>query len=90
MRLSKDDILSALGLETKKTNYADMFLMFGAGILAGAGIGLLLAPKTGVEMRQDVMERAGGLKGKATDLVSNVRGKIMNRVGHENGMSTGV
>jgi hypothetical protein len=83
MRISKDDILNALGFETKTSGYADMFLMFGAGLIAGAAVGLLLAPKTGSELRSDVVEKAG-------NIVSNVKSKIARHNGEHDLPSAGV
>jgi hypothetical protein len=62
---STDDILSALGLERRRTAYdvaLPTTLAFVAGAAAGAGIALLLAPKTGREMRQEISTRAGELR----------------------------
>ena len=58
--LNKDDILAALGLETK-TGFTQRLLgtvgIFGAGLLVGAGVALMLAPKSGTELREDLGER---------------------------------
>ncbi len=57
---SKDDILNALGLELRKTP-GDFVLpalgVFGAGLLVGAGLALLFAPKSGNELRSDIGRR---------------------------------
>ena|SRR5690348_14236319 len=52
-----DSALSALGLERQRSSVD--FLMpalglFGVGLIVGAGLGLMLAPKRGVELRGDV------------------------------------
>lgn len=83
MRINKDDILNALGFETKTSGYVDMFLMFGAGLVAGAAVGMLLAPKPGYQLRSDVAE-------KASHLVSNVKSKIARQNGENILPSTGV
>jgi gas vesicle protein len=58
--LNKDDILAALGLETK-SGFSERLLgtlgIFGAGLLVGAGVALMLAPKSGTELREDLGER---------------------------------
>ena len=55
--MDKDDILGALGLETKHT-FTNQLLgtvaTFGVGLLVGAGVALLLAPKAGSELRHDL------------------------------------
>jgi hypothetical protein len=52
-----DSALTALGLERRRQT-ADFILpalgLFGLGIVVGAGIGLMLAPKRGIELRGDV------------------------------------
>ena len=58
--LSKDDILSALGLASKRTASEQILGtlgIFGVGLLVGAGAALLLAPKTGQGLREDLGER---------------------------------
>jgi len=52
-----DSALSALGLERRR-GAIDVLLpaigLFGLGLVVGAGLGLVLAPKRGVELRGDV------------------------------------
>lgn len=58
--LDKDDILEMLGLETKPSTsawLAGSLGTFGVGLLVGAGIALMLAPKPGRELREDLRER---------------------------------
>jgi gas vesicle protein len=58
--LSKDDILSALGLASKQTTSERLWGtlgIFGIGLVVGAGAALLLAPKTGQGLREDLGER---------------------------------
>jgi gas vesicle protein len=58
--LNKDDILAALGLETKagfSQKLLGTFGIFGAGLLVGAATALLLAPKSGTEIREDIGQR---------------------------------
>ncbi|MHB8872365.1 MAG: YtxH domain-containing protein [Myxococcaceae bacterium] len=56
--LGKDDVLEVLGLETRRTT-GDWLLpaigFFGAGLLVGAG--LMLAPKSGAELRGELRTR---------------------------------
>jgi hypothetical protein len=58
--IDKNRILEVLGLETKRSTsswMAGMLGTFGVGMLVGAGVALLLAPKTGRELRGDLRDR---------------------------------
>jgi hypothetical protein len=55
--MDKDDVLGLLGLETKHSGASRVLGTlgtFGIGLLVGAGVALLLAPKTGSELREDL------------------------------------
>ena len=59
-KLNKDDVLELLGLESKQSTgawLAGSLGTFGVGLLVGAGIALMLAPKPGRELREDLRER---------------------------------
>jgi hypothetical protein len=59
---SKEDIASAVGLQARSSPTGDMlaaFGIFGAGIVLGAGLALLFAPKAGHEIRHDIAEKMG-------------------------------
>ena len=59
---SKEDLASAVGLESRGSTAGDMFTafgIFGAGIALGAGLALLFAPKAGHEVRHDIAEKVG-------------------------------
>jgi hypothetical protein len=57
---TKEQILERLGL-TAKPDFIDYLLpaagIFAAGILLGAGLGLMMAPKPGAELREDLAAR---------------------------------
>jgi hypothetical protein len=58
--IDKDDILNMFGLETKPSKavwVAGALGTFGVGMLVGAGIALMLAPKAGRELRNDIRQR---------------------------------
>ena len=62
--MSSDDVLSALGLERRRTPIDIMIPAAGiflAGFVVGAGVAMLVAPMSGREARRQ-------LRGKATDL----------------------
>jgi hypothetical protein len=61
--MDKEDVLKMIGLQSKRSA-ADwilpMIAVFGVGVLVGAGVGLLLAPKPGRELRDDLRNRLQG------------------------------
>ena len=73
--MNREDILNSLGLQSipeRSDTVLPAMAIFGAGILVGAGLGLLFAPKPGRELRDDLRRNAGdlgeNLKHKAEDL----------------------
>jgi gas vesicle protein len=63
--LSKDDILAAFGLASKRSmtqRLLGMLGTFGVGVLVGAGTALLLAPKSGQDLREDLGQRIRSLR----------------------------
>lgn len=60
-----EDIIRALGLPPRRGAGAEMapsLALFGAGLLVGAGLALLLAPTSGRELREEISERANELR----------------------------
>ena len=58
--VSKDDLLEVMGLESRRTAGDKMvtaLAIFGAGVLLGAGLGLMFAPKTGSDLRGELRRR---------------------------------
>jgi len=58
--MDKDDLLGLIGLESKPSTgsyLAGTLGTFGLGLLVGAGIALLLAPKPGAELREDIRDK---------------------------------
>ncbi len=55
--LNTDDVLSSVGLQTKSSPVPGMVGCLVWGMLVGAGIALLLAPKPGSELRDDLRAR---------------------------------
>jgi hypothetical protein len=55
--MDKDDVLGMLGLEARRSDTSRVLKAlgtFGIGLVVGAGVALLLAPKAGSELRQDL------------------------------------
>lgn len=68
--LSKDDILSALGLASKPSTAERLvgtLSIFGVGLLVGAGVALLLAPKSGQALREDLGDRLRKIRSDKED-----------------------
>jgi hypothetical protein len=58
--IEKDDILGALGLQTKSSTTSwvlGTLGLFGLGMVIGAGVALMVAPKPGSELRRDLEGR---------------------------------
>jgi hypothetical protein len=61
---SREDIINAVGLETRQSKGGEMvsaFGIFGTGLMLGAGLALLFAPKVGREVRQEIAEKVDEL-----------------------------
>lgn len=59
-RLDADRLLDVLGLQTKPSSggwLAGTLTAFGVGLLVGTGVGLMLAPKAGRGLREDLRDR---------------------------------
>jgi hypothetical protein len=61
MAMKKHDILEALGIESETNWLLHGLAGFGLGCLVGATVAMLLAPKSGSELRGDLMERGRDL-----------------------------
>jgi hypothetical protein len=58
--MDKNDVLGMLGLEARRSDTSRMLKTlgtFGIGLVVGAGVALLLAPKAGSELRQDLRSK---------------------------------
>jgi hypothetical protein len=58
--MDKDDFLNMLGLETQRSTVDYLIpalALFGVGLLVGTGVGLLVAPRPGRELRADLGRR---------------------------------
>ena len=71
--LDKDDILNLLGLETKPKplDYlVPALTLFGVGMLVGAGVGLLVAPRSGREPMAKLPQRASDAAHRVSEQIS--------------------
>jgi hypothetical protein len=67
MTMNKEDILEALGIETSGNWLVHGLAGFGIGCVVGAAVAMLLAPKSGAELRSDLMERGRDLMQKGRE-----------------------
>jgi hypothetical protein len=59
---TREAVINAIGLASRRSTSAELasvISIFGAGLLVGAGLALLFAPKTGEELRRDLGDRLG-------------------------------
>ena len=61
---------------------SSVFLSFILGGLVGAGVALLMAPRSGKETREKLTGMAEDVKGKATDYAGQVKEKLSSTVEH--------
>jgi hypothetical protein len=69
-----EDIIRALGLYQRRhagSELAPSLALFGAGLLVGAGLALLLAPTTGRELREEITDRASELRDRVSSAAAN-------------------
>ena len=65
--MDKDDFLGLIGLQSKRTFTSELLGTlgtFGIGLLVGAGVALLLAPKPGRDLRHDIRAKIRHGKGE--------------------------
>jgi len=77
--MDKDDFLGLLGLQSKRSFTGELLGSlgtFGIGLLVGAGVALLLAPKPGRELRQDIRTKIHHGKGEGEDKSHDKASKV--------------
>ena len=63
---SREDVATAIGLRARASTTGEMitaFGIFGTGMMLGAGLALLFAPKAGHQIRHDIAEKVGEIGG---------------------------
>jgi hypothetical protein len=82
---TKKDILDALGANTEDHFLSGLLLGIGVGALVGSAAAILLAPKTGQEMRQLLSERGQTFVEKARNRIGMAKSDGGQRPGSEPG-----
>ena len=72
MDFNKKDILSALGLESESSFWTAAMAGFGVGCLVGAAVAIMVAPKSGKELRSDISDKARDLISRGKEEVANL------------------
>lgn len=81
--LDKEEILAKLGLQSRRSavEYAlPVVGIFTAGILIGAGIGLLIAPKPGRKLRQELGRHVDEVRERITEAGERTISKAADQV----------
>lgn len=79
--LTKDDVLATLGLKSKPRavqRLGGALGLLGVGLLVGAAVALLLAPKSGRELRSDLEDRLRDARRRADDTVRDAPKNVRN------------
>jgi hypothetical protein len=76
-KLDRDDLLDLVGLQRSSSNdwVAPALTALGVGLLVGVGVGLLLAPKPGAELRNDLRDK---LRSAQDSLPDTLKGATAN------------
>jgi len=76
MEFNKRDILNALGLEQDNNFWTVALAGFGVGCLVGAAVAIMVTPKSGRELRNDIMDKGRDLMGRAKDEMQAMKDKL--------------
>jgi hypothetical protein len=72
MEFNKRDILNALGLEQESNFWTVALAGFGVGCLVGAAVAIMVTPKSGRELRSDIMDKGRDLIGRGKEEMANL------------------
>ena len=72
MEFNKRDILNALGLETENNFWTAALAGFGVGCLVGAAVAIMVTPKSGRELRENIRDKGRDLIGRGKEEMANL------------------
>jgi len=81
-----DRVLQAIGLELRRSRgsaYMPAIVGFGAGVIVGGALGLLFAPRSGMELRAELAERLEGLFTRAKAAGAEISDKVDDKIGEK-------
>ncbi len=81
MDFSKRDVLNALGLETESNFWTVALAGFGVGCLVGAAVAIMVTPKSGRELRENLRDRG-------RDLINRGREQMESMTSGSSGMKS--
>lgn len=73
MEFSKRDVLNALGLEESNNFWTIALAGFGVGCLVGAAVAIMVTPKSGRELRENIMDKGRDLISRGKEEMSNLK-----------------
>lgn len=80
--MTKQEILEALAEQESGNNFlTGMLVGVGLGALVGGAVALLLAPRTGAELRTDLSARAKNVKSDLINRAQELKGRFAAREG---------
>ena len=81
--VGRENLLERLGLEHKRSNMeivVPALSVFSAGVILGAALGILFAPKRGEELRGDLRHRLDDLRTRGEDRYDDLRAHRLENV----------
>jgi len=77
-KLDSDDLLEVIGLQRRSATdwVVPTLSALGVGVLIGAGLGLLLAPKEGRQLREDLIGKLKAQKEQLPEALSGMAQKV--------------
>ncbi len=81
MRRVTRDVLNAIGMRRATTDWMPRTLVgFGAGLVVGAAVALMLSPKSGSELRNELATSANRLVKKGRQQIDELRNRMESRL----------
>lgn len=81
MRIGKDDILEAIGLQSKGSFdwLGHAAIGFGVGAVVGAAVALMVAPRSGEELREELLDKGRRIVQRGRETAEEYKGSTQTR-----------